>query len=221
MCQGDNKTGTVGTGTMFVMTPEDVKNMPAGGFMMYANIVVDFRPKKEDPNRIQITAGGNLIDHPGELTTRTTDITMSKLHWNSVLSNQRAQYMCIDLKNFYLSVPLEYYKYMCIPIGLFPIRIVKQYDLLNKVVKGHIYLKMQCAVWGLPQAGILANKLLCKRLTPNGYYKCKQTLGLWRHTTHPISFTLVVDDFGMKYTHKSDVNHLIECLKMDYKLTKD
>ena len=62
------------------MTPEDVKNMPPGRFATYANIVVDFRPPKEDPNRIRIMAGGNLIDHPGELMTRTADITMSKLH---------------------------------------------------------------------------------------------------------------------------------------------
>ncbi len=80
---------------------------------------------------------------------------------------------------------------------------------------------MQRVVWGLPQAGILANKLLRKCLAPNGYYKCKQTPGLWQHTTRPVSFTLVVDNFGMKYTHKSDVNHLIECLKTYYKLTKD
>ena len=42
MCQGDNKTGTVSTEAMFVLTPEDVKNMPPGRFAMYANIVVDF-----------------------------------------------------------------------------------------------------------------------------------------------------------------------------------
>ncbi len=80
---------------------------------------------------------------------------------------------------------------------------------------------MRRAVWGLPQAGILANKLLQKRLAPKGYYKCKQTPGLWRHGTRPISFTLVVDDFGVKYTNKADVNHLIECLKENYDLTQD
>ena len=80
---------------------------------------------------------------------------------------------------------------------------------------------MRRAVWGLPQAGILANKLLRKRLAPNKYYKCRQTPGIWQHATHPISFTLVVDDFGVKYTNKNNVNHLIECLKTDYKLTKD
>jgi hypothetical protein len=56
-----------------------------------SNIVVDYRPKKEDPNRIQITAGDNLINHPGELMKRTADITTSKLHWNSMLSIQKAK----------------------------------------------------------------------------------------------------------------------------------
>jgi hypothetical protein len=77
MCQGDNKTGMVGTDAMFVMTPQDVANMPADRLATYANIIVDFRPQKEDPYRIRICVGGNLINHPGELMTRTADITTS------------------------------------------------------------------------------------------------------------------------------------------------
>jgi hypothetical protein len=100
MCQGDKKLRTVGTNAMFVMTPKDVKNMPPKRFATYAKTVVDFCPQKEDPHRIRITTGGNLINHPGELMTRTADITTSKQHWNSVLSTQQAKYMCIDLKFF-------------------------------------------------------------------------------------------------------------------------
>ena len=40
----------------------------------YARIVIDYRPQKTDPNRVRITAGGNLIDYPDELTTRTSDL---------------------------------------------------------------------------------------------------------------------------------------------------
>ena len=80
---------------------------------------------------------------------------------------------------------------------------------------------MRCAVWSLPQAGILANKLLQKRLLPHGYYECKHMPGLWKHTSRPISFTLVVDDFGVKYTNKNDIDHLIASLKTDYELTED
>ncbi len=50
--------------------------------------------------------------------------------------------MCLNLMNFYLSVPLDRYEYMRIPIGMFLAWIVAQYDLLHKVVKGHIYLEM-------------------------------------------------------------------------------
>ncbi len=108
MCQSNNKMGTVGTDAMFVMTPQDVANMPSDHLATYANIIVNFQPQKEDPHRIQIFVGGNLINHPGELATRTADITTSKLHWNSVLSTQKAKYiyMCLDLKSFYLSAPL-------------------------------------------------------------------------------------------------------------------
>ncbi len=65
------------------------------------------------------------------------------------------------------------------------------------------------------------NKVLRKQLVPHGYYKCKQMPGLWKHATRPISFTLVVDAFGVKYVNKDDVNHLIQCLKKKYELTKD
>ncbi len=174
MCQGDNKTGAKGTNAMFMMKPEEVDHTPAARLATYANIFVDYQPQKDNPYQIRITSGGNLINYPGELTTCTADVTTSKLHWNSVLSTQQAKYMCLNLKNFYLSAPLDQYKYMHIPIGMFPAWIVAQYDLIHKVVKGHIYLKMQWAIWKLPQAGILANKLLRKRLAPHGYYKCKQ-----------------------------------------------
>jgi hypothetical protein len=105
----------------------------------------------------------------------------------------------MDIKIFYLSAPLDRYKYRRIPIGLYPPWIIKQYNLSNKVYHGHIYLKIRKAVWGLPQAGILVNKLLQTRLAPHGYYECKHTPGLWKHITCPISFTLVVDNFGVEY----------------------
>jgi hypothetical protein len=37
----------------------------------------------------------------------------------------------------------------------------------------------------------------------------------------PISFTLVVDDFGVKYVGKEHVDHLIKCIKTKYKLAED
>ncbi len=110
---------------------------------------------------------------------------------------------------------------MKIPVALFPEWIKKQYNLDTHTKDGFVFLEMQQAVWGLPQVGILANKLLQKHLIPHGYYDCVNTPSLWRHTTRPITFSLVVNNFGIKYDGKEHADHLINCLKEKYKLTKD
>ena len=99
MAQGDTKTGQKGTNSIFVMTHNKIKMIPRTQTITYARVVVDFCPQKFDPHRIRITAGGNLINYPGELSTRTADLTTSKLMWNSVLSTEGAKYMCLDIKN--------------------------------------------------------------------------------------------------------------------------
>jgi hypothetical protein len=105
MAQGDNKTGQKGTNSIFVMTHTEILHIPKDRMVMYARVVIDFRPQKADPHQIRITAGGNLINYPGELSTRTADLTTLKLMCNSVLSTPGAKYMCLDIKNFYLTTP--------------------------------------------------------------------------------------------------------------------
>ncbi len=74
-------------------------------------------------------------------------------------------------------------------------------------------------MWGLPQAGILAIKLLRKQLAPHRYYDCKQMPGLWKHKTWHILFTLVVNNFGTKYVIKDNINHWMKRLNQKNKLT--
>ncbi len=74
-------------------------------------------------------------------------------------------------------------------------------------------MEMRRAVWGLPQAGILANECLQQKLAPFGYFESTNTPGLWYHTTRPITVTLVVDNFGVKYVNKDNVDHLIASIK--------
>jgi hypothetical protein len=63
-------------------------------------------------------------------------------------------------------------------------------------------------MYGLKQAGLLANQLLQTRVAPFRYYPARRTPGLWLHRTRPISFTLVVDDFVAKYVGKQHAEHL-------------
>jgi hypothetical protein len=217
--QGVNKTGQKGTNAMFVMSHSKIQHVLATGRKFtYGNPVIDYQPQKEDPHRIQIVAGGNLITYTSSLSIRTADLDTAKLHWNIV---QGAKYMCLDVNFFYLTTKLEYFKYMCMPLELFPIWIQEQYNLKMLVYKGFVHLEMQRAVWGLPQAGILANKRLKRNPAPFGYNKHISNPGLWYHETRPILFTLVVDDFGVKYVNKEDIDHLIASIKKTYNLTKD
>ncbi len=95
------------------------------------------------------------------------------------------------------------------PLTIFSAWIIEQYQLEKHAVNGYVHLEMRQAVWGLSQAGILANKQLRQKLAPFGYFKSTNTLGLWYHESQPITFTLVVDDFGVKYVNKEAVDHLI------------
>ena len=64
---------------------------------------------------------------------------MIKQHWNSVTSTKDARYMCLDIKNYYLTTKLKYFEYMKMPISLFPSLIVKQYNLMELAVNGWVY----------------------------------------------------------------------------------
>jgi hypothetical protein len=119
MAQGCNKTGQKGTNAMFVMSHDEIEHASAATkFFTYANPVVDYRPQKDDPHRIRIMAGGNLVNYDGNASVRTADLDTAKLHWNSVISTDNARYMCLDIKKIYLTAALKYFKYMKIPLAL-------------------------------------------------------------------------------------------------------
>ena len=114
--------------------------------------MVNFRPQKEDPNRVRITVGGNLISYPDELTTRTADLITVKTMLNSVVSTPGARFAGADAGNFYLNTPLDDPEYMRMPIKLIPQEFIDMYGLLHKVKNGYVYFKIIAGMYGLPQA---------------------------------------------------------------------
>ena len=69
-------------------------------------------------------------------------------------------------------------------------------------------IQSNSGMYGLTQAGLLANKLLEKRLNKRGYQQRKLVPGFWTHDWRPAQFTLVVDKFGVKYVGEEHVLHL-------------
>jgi hypothetical protein len=109
---------------------------------------------------------------------------------------------------------------MTIPLAYFPLWFVKQYNLILHALNGKVHL-LRRAVLGLPQAGILTNERLQQKLALFGYKEHVNTPGLWYHEMCLILFTLVVNDFDVKYVKKANVEHLLESLQATYKLTTD
>ena len=73
----------------------------------------------------------------------------------------------------------------------------------------------------MPEAGILAQKLLEERLEKKGYTQSEYTPGFWTHEWRPISFALTVDDFAVKYVGKEHAQHLLSALEEDYECKAD
>ena len=145
-----------------------------------------------------------------------------KTHLYSVVLTPNARYMTIDISNFYLNTPMIRPEYFKVKLTDIPDEVIDEYNLRYiATLDGYMYVEVTKGMYGLPQAGLLANKLLEKRLNEHGYIQSKIIPGLWKHKEKDITFTLVVDDFGVKYIRKADAEHLLKVLKENYQTTED
>ncbi|KAL7459379.1 hypothetical protein ACHAXS_000445 [Conticribra weissflogii] len=77
---------------------------------------------------------------------------------------------------------------MQMPIKLIPQSFVDKYHLQFKS-RWLVYMEIRKVMYGLTQAGILANQLLKKRLAKNGYFKEPHMPGIWKHNLQLNLFT--------------------------------
>jgi hypothetical protein len=68
-----------GTDTITFIAKTDV---PVGRSVTYAQFVATLRPQKAEQEHTRLTVGGNLIDYPGDVSTRTAGLTTAKILWN-------------------------------------------------------------------------------------------------------------------------------------------
>jgi hypothetical protein len=194
-----------GTNTCFFVEP---KNIPKTRQITYGKIVCDYKPHKKEKERVRLAVGGDKLDYSGEVATSTADITTFKILINSTLSTKDAEMMMMDIKNYYMDTHLPRYEYMRMLLSRFPEEIVNKYNLKELAVDGWVYIEIRKGMYGLKQAGLLANQLLQKRLAPFGYYPARHTHGIWLHKTRLIAISLIVDDFTVKYVDKQHADHL-------------
>eukprot|EP00804_Cyclotella_cryptica_P006175 CCRYP_015258-RB/>CCRYP_015258-RB protein AED:0.28 eAED:0.28 QI:0/0/0/1/1/1/3/0/731 len=199
----------VGTNTIVFISKSDI---PSDRWrdVMYGRIVANFLPEKDAPHRIRLTVGGNRINFPGDCGTPTANMLTTKVLLKSVVSTVGARFMTIDIKDFYLNTPMACPEFMRLKLSDMPNDIIEHYALHTIATED-----------GLPQAGIIAQQLLEKRLVAEGYHQSTITPGYWKHDWRPISFALCVDNFGVKYVRREHADHLLKTLNTFYQTSQD
>jgi hypothetical protein len=197
------------------------QQIPPKRRVSYYNPQVKVKIKDGTPTyRVRGTYGGNLSDYPYAVTAFTADLQTIKILLNAT-ATENHEWMTADAKDFYLGTPLPHAEYMRIHRTQVPSRTIIHYNLADKFENDFLYVKINKGIYGLKQAGKLAQDQLMQHLASHGYRSSPDVPCLFKHDTLPISFVLVVDDFGISYRDPAHARHLLDILNQKYTITED
>ncbi len=105
--------------------------------------------------------GGDRINYPGNVATPTAQMLVAKMLFNSIISTIGARFMTMNISNFYLMTLLHQPEFIQMKLSNIPDKVIKEYKVREKATPdGSIYIRAKQDMYGLPQAGLLANELL-------------------------------------------------------------
>jgi hypothetical protein len=106
---------------------------------------------------------------------------------------------------------------MQLKLSNMPEYIIAHYHLLDIATpNGYVYCKICQGMYRLPKVGNIAQELLAIRLKEHSYNQSKTMPGLWTHEWRPITFSLVVNNFGVKYIWEEHAQHPIQTVQKYY-----
>ena len=176
--------------------------------------------------RVRGTFGGNNLDYPFAKSSPVADRTLINIHQQSVLADIKRtgedwRYMCADFKDYYLGSKLPRSEWLRISTKYMNEELLIQ--LQNYIVAGTVLFEVVGSMYGHPAAGLIAYTDLVTHLAAHGYFQSRLIPCLFMNQDKSITFTLVVDDIGIKYKHGSgEIKHLQKilakpCSKWDVK----
>ena len=118
------------------------KKVPQGAKVTYSRIVCDIRSHKKITYIVKLTVVGYKLTFDGPVSNPTSDLTTSKLHWNTVLLTPGAKYLVVDIKNFYLKNPMSKHEYYNISLIMIHQDIIDKYNLMDKQINGFLYVRV-------------------------------------------------------------------------------
>ena len=186
------------------------------------------RKNIDDPNgnwtaRVRGTVGGDKCEYTGDRTAHTAGMTTVKILLNHVISDEDSVFATADVDDYYLMTGnLETPVYMRMQLADIPPQSMEHFGLTQYIrpTDTSVLVRVTGGIYGLPEAGRLAQQKLLPHLASHGYTECRDTPMLFRHDTRKTSFVLVVDDLGIKYqkSKPEDLEHLFTCLRELYSI---
>jgi hypothetical protein len=170
--------------------------------------------------RIRGTIGGDKTNFTGAVSSRTASLEVVRILLNSVLADD-ADFMACDITDYYLGTPMERPEFMRMHRRQLSPTIIAEYDLEQYFQNDVVHFIVTKGMYGLPQAGLLAQQRLVAHLAQHDYIQSDLVPCLFTHATNGITFVLVVDDFGIKFRTTAGRDHLLETLRLQYQITVD
>ena len=167
------------------------------------------------------TAADTNSEYDGPTAANTAGLSTVKILLNSVVSTPGARFCTADIKDYYLGTPMDAPAYMSISMKQLSEEIKSKFNLQALAHNNQVMIQINKGMYGLTQAGRLAQDRLIPHLAQHDYIQSPTVPMLFKHKTRPIAFTLIVDDFGIKYINVADVEHLFTVLRKLYVITTD
>jgi hypothetical protein len=201
----------------FIPYAEKPVDRPASNFVQACTDKIKMGIRKK---RVRGTHGGRT-DYTGGLAAYVASAPTVKIHLNSVISTPGAKFATADITDFYLNTPLPQPEYLKIRRNQIPQQTWDKYDLDTIAYDNGnaVMARLDKTIPGLPQSGIISQNALVKHIGESGYHLSDSCI--ITHDTRPISATLIVDDFGIKYINDQDLHHFLDTLRAKYDITVD
>ena len=195
--------------------------VPKGKVVTYYNPQVKIKMKDGVlVRRVRGTIGGDRLPYDGPTSAMTAALETIRLLLNAIVS-EKASYMCIDIKDYYLGTPLLDPEYMTISVKHIPASTQFKYGIQQLASNGSVVMRLGSTIYGLTSAGRLSQDRLIAHLAQHGYNQAAHTPCLFTHSSNGIAFALVVDDFLVKYHTQESADHLTATLRSLYIITVD
>ena len=98
----------------------------------YGRVVVDYRTENTNPYQTRLTVGGDRVNYSRDFSKPTVDLTTVKIILNIIVSTLNAKFTTIDVKDFYLSIPMDQSDYMRLKLRDPPESLVQNYNIEEK-----------------------------------------------------------------------------------------